>query len=371
MTSRGASDHERKAAEPGAKPARKFRRWLWLLAALLLAAVARPVALWVLASRSSPQVSAAANKTETRESAGAVACLGRIEPRNGVMRVAAPYLFGRPSLVKELRVKEGEGVRKGQLLAILDGRDQLQAALDQCQARVGVARSRVAQVKAGAKSDDLSAQRAQIARLEASLEHARAEHKRYAQLRKSEDVTASDLDARQMAVTSEQRLLEEAQAKLKSMSEVRPTDVDLAEAEFRAALADEQRARREYESSALYAPVAGRVIKIHAHAGEEVDARGVLELAQTDQMYAVAEVYETDIARVRPGQHATITSDLLPRPLQGQVERIGMKVTPSSVLPADPASFADSRVIEVKIRLDDSGAVAGLINGRVSVVIHP
>jgi len=60
-------------------------------------------------------------------------------------------------LVRELRVKEGDRVRAGQPLAILDGNDQLQAALDQCRARLAVARSRLAQVKAGAKNADLEA----------------------------------------------------------------------------------------------------------------------------------------------------------------------------------------------------------------------
>ena len=373
MNSRG-SDNERLAADAGggAKPGRRFWTWLGLAAVLLLVAFVRPVATWIWGPREAAQVSAAANKIEPAQAGTkAVACLGRIEPENGVIRVAAPYLFGRPSLVKELRVKEGDRVRPGQLLAILDGKDQLQAAMDQCRAHVAVARSRLEQVKAGPKSADLSAQRAEVARLEANLENAETEYKRYAQLRKTDDVTVSDLNARQTVVISAQHLLEEAQAKLKSMSEIRPADANLAEAELRAALADEQRARRDYESSLVYAPVTAQVVKIHAHAGESVDARGVLELAQTDHMYAVAEVYETDIGKVRLGQQATISSDLLPHPLGGRVEHISMKVTPSTVLPADPASFADSRVVEVKIGLDESRSVAGLINGKVSVVIHP
>jgi HlyD family secretion protein len=53
------------------------------------------------------------------------------------------------------------------------------------------------------------------------------------------------------------------------------------------------------------------------------------------------------------------------------VERVGMKVTSASVLPGDPAAFADNRVVEVKIGLDQSEPVAGLIDGKVSVVIRP
>jgi hypothetical protein len=41
---------------------------------------------------------------------------GRIEPEDGILLVAAPYFAGRPSLIKELRVKEGDWVRSGQVL---------------------------------------------------------------------------------------------------------------------------------------------------------------------------------------------------------------------------------------------------------------
>ena len=92
---------------------------------------------------------------------------------------------------------------------------------------------------------------------------------------------------------------------------------------------------------------------IHARRGERVGPDGIAELAQTDQMYAVAEVYETDIGRVAVGQPATIRSPALNANLTGSVERIGMKIGKLDVLDTDPVARTDARVVEVHIKLDE------------------
>ena len=88
-------------------------------------------------------------------------------------------------------------------------------------------------------------------------------------------------------------------------------------------------------------------------------------------MYVEAEVYETDIARVRPGQLATITSELFPGTMTGVVEVVGTTLAKNTVLPLDPVAFADARVFKVWIRLNQGEKVAGLIHGKVNVVIQP
>jgi HlyD family secretion protein len=90
-------------------------------------------------------------------------------------------------------------------------------------------------------------------------------------------------------------------------------------------------------------------------------------------MYAVAEVYETDISKVRLGQRATITSDAFPAKLQGTVDQIGWEVGKKDVLSTDPAAATDVRVVEVKIGLDSASSqrVAGLTNLQVTVEIEP
>lgn len=113
------------------------------------------------------------------------------------------------------------------------------------------------------------------------------------------------------------------------------------------------------------------MIKIHAYPGERVTTAGVAELGKTDEMYAVAEVYESDIGGVHVGQRAAVTSPALPDELQGTVESIGWKISKMEVLDTDPAAKTDARVIKVKIRLDDSARVARLTNMQVDVRILP
>ena len=82
--------------------------------------------------------------------------------------------------------------------------------------------------------------------------------------------------------------------------------------------------------------------------GERVGPDGIAELGQTDAMYAIAEVYETDVARVRVGQRATVTQPGAAAAVQGTVERIGLKIGKKDVLSVDPAAKTDARVVEVR-----------------------
>ncbi|MCY7407995.1 MAG: HlyD family efflux transporter periplasmic adaptor subunit [Alkalinema sp. CAN_BIN05] len=55
-------------------------------------------------------------------------------------------------------------------------------------------------------------------------------------------------------------------------------------------------------------PIAGQIIKIHTRIGEKQSTKGTAELAQTDKMVVIAEVYQTHIEKVRTGQNVHITS---------------------------------------------------------------
>jgi HlyD family secretion protein len=269
-------------------------------------------------------------------------------------------------------VREGDDVHRGQALAVFVGRANLEASLVQAEAQTAKARLRVEQVKGGARKPDLAAQQAEIDRLEADAQHAQTELRRYEALRTTDDVTVAEVEARRNAVQVSEFAVEAARHRMESMQEVPETDIRLAEADLAQAEANEKRARSDFEVSTIYAPADGRVLRINAREGEEVGLGGLLDLARTKRMFVVAEVYETDIARVHVGEHATISGDLLGTAvLTGAVERIAHNVKEAAVMPGDTVSFSDNRIVETTIRLDQNEPAANLIGGKVTVVIQP
>ena len=71
--------------------------------------------------------------------------------------------------------------------------------------------------------------------------------------------------------------------------------------------------------------------------GEIVESNeGIVRIGQTKEMYAVAEVYESDVSKVKLGQPVTVTSSAIEGKLQGTVEKIGLEIQRLSVVNTDP-----------------------------------
>jgi HlyD family secretion protein len=301
------------------------------------------------------------------------------------VRLASPSALGT-ARVAQLLVKEGDQVQVNQVLARLDSYDRSLAELLSAQSQVQEYQSRLAQVQAGAKQGDILAQERQIAvtkanlsRIQAEYANAQLDRQRYEQLFQEGAVSATVVDSfrtRERSLLAQvnqaQQQISQAQAQLSSIAEVRPTDIALAESQLQTALVNVRRAEVNLELSQVRAPIAGQILKIHSKVGENVSMTdGLLEIGNTKQMVAVAEVYETDIGQVRVGQRAEIFSEAFAGTISGTVTSIGLRVAKNDILSTDPAARTDVRVVEVRIRLDDSAKVAKLTNLQVQTRIFP
>jgi HlyD family secretion protein len=438
----------------------------------------------ILAQKPPEQTSTAKEgKTTASQPLTAVTALGRLEPLGEVIKISAPSSQGGASIVEKLAVKEGDKVRRGQTIAILDNRGKLEAAFLRATEEVKVAQANLARVQSGAKQGEIAAQKATISRLEsqlrgdgatyqatkarleaqlkwepaaqggkirvlnaqlagekptqeatirrirAQLKNAELEYQRFQQLYAQNAIAATNVDTKRLAVeTARQQLAEsesryrqtvamlnqqilenqatknkietttaqqiaeakatydktlatttqqiaEAKATLDKISEVRPVDVQQAQAELARAQAAARQAKAELDQAYIKSPIAGEVLKIKTRQGEAPESgKGIIELGQTDRMVAVAEVYESDISKVRVGQTASISSEAgaFAQPIKGTVSHVGLQIGKQDVLSTDPATNSDSRVVEVKVLIDptDSPSVAGLTNSKVMVKIN-
>ena len=284
------------------------------------------------------------------ESQAAVSALGRIEPRGGIIHVAVgstPEAVSG-SILSQLLVAEGDRVEAGQLLAVTSS--------------VGVVEARIltaeAELEQAVRAADAAQSKADEACVLADVAVREAERR-------------ANLLSRKLASEEETEQAQgEAEAKAASCTAAR-SNTRVSESSIEVARMRLYQRQVELERTQIKAPVNGLVLDIIAQPGELIGLDGLLELGQVDRMVAVAEVYETDIRRVRIGQSARITSDAFPKPLGGKVEFIALKVHKQDEIGTDPAARKDARIIEVEILLDDPKAVETLTNLQVEIVISP
>lgn len=300
-----------------------------------------------------------------------VGAIGRLEPGWKLLQITTASVADGARL-QSLLVDEGSEVNPGDVLAVLDTRERRVAALREAEAQVLVARGKLSLVKLGAKPDELLAQSAVIAQLKATFQSAEADLRRAEVLREKKVNTEADFDLERFEFEVARQKLLHAESTLAAMKTIRPEDVAVAEAELLKAEAVTARQAEELEATSIRAPIAGRVLKVHVRAGEKVGESGILELGNTAEMHAVAEVYERDIHRVKIGQTAAVWVQSSQTELSGEVVRVGWMIGRKSVLDNDPIKDTDARVVEVRIRLDaaSSEQVTGLSHVRVEVRIE-
>lgn len=108
-------------------------------------------------------------------------------------------------------------------------------------------------------------------------------------------------------ISTLQKQLEQERSVLNQLREVRPVDVAEAQAEVDYALSQVKQIESELEDYYVRVPIDGQILKINTLVGEQVNtSQGIVELGRTDRMYAIAEVYETDVGMVEVGDKADV-----------------------------------------------------------------
>jgi HlyD family secretion protein len=304
-------------------------KWKILIAVVVLLLIAAGVTASVVYSQRGV-VTVQTGKVVREDLASVVSASGEVKPRNYI-NIGAEY----QGQLTDILVKEGDHVRKGQLLARIDEAQSMadvnaqRAALSSAEADSAASE---ATLKAG--EDNIAALESTVVRTKADLDRYKRDFDRGEQLFKDGLIPRSDFEQRQAMFETQKASVSEAESRV--------VQARTQMAQYRAQLASTQKKIAQTQAGLqrvddilkkhnAVAPIDGLVTYLPVRVGETVvpgvqnsSASTIMTIADMSIVTSEVKVDETDIVNVKVGQPAEITVDAIPnRIFTGHVIEIG------------------------------------------------
>lgn len=271
--------------------------------------------------------------------------------------------------VERVLVEEGDYVRKGQLMAVLDN-SQLQAQLTQARGSVLQAEARLAELRNGSRSEELAraaeavrSANARVVRAQSDLRLAETRVGRNSYLAEQGAISRDALDEivneranRVWNLEDARAALVQAQEQLKELQTgERPEVITQAQGQLKNAQGQVAAIEAQLENTRVIAPVSGRITDAPVNVGKV--ASGILfKMTANGNLELQLKVPETQLSQVDPGQRVEVTSD--------RDSRVDMA---ARVREIDPVVDEQSRQAIVKVPLPDTGTLRPgmFLRGRI------
>jgi len=210
--------------------------------------------------------------------------------------------------VVRIPVEEGQSVKRGDILIVLDDEDE-SASVAQARGAVAQAEARLRQLR----EVGLPAAEQALIQAQANLTQARQQHERAKELKAKGFVSQAALD-------DAQRNLDVAESQLSAaklqVATNRPSGSDfaLAQTALAQARANLGVAQAKLDQTVILAPVDGTLIARNVEPGNVVQAgKELMVLAPEGETQVVVQIDEKNLAQLRIGQHALASADAFPR----------------------------------------------------------
>lgn len=218
--------------------------------------------------------------------------------------------FKIPGRVTELRVDEGYKVKAGDILARLDSAE-LASIVSQSRAALNEADTRLAELRAGSRSQEIEQAKANLTAHEAGLAKARKDFERAEVLYKNGAISRADFDAAKSAYDALSAQKKHAAELLSLVKEgPRREQIQAAEQRVKQARAALAASKERFKDTVMYAPLAGVVLRKNVELGETVGAgTPVFTVGDLENPWIKVYVKEDKLGLVKLGQKASISVD--------------------------------------------------------------
>jgi membrane fusion protein (multidrug efflux system) len=264
-----------------------------------------------------------------------------------------PLLPKVSGFVAAVNVEDNQTVKAGDLLVLLDDRD-FAARMKQSDADLAVALANAgSRSRTGQAAAQLAAARATVAQAEANAWRAAQDLERYRVLAAREVIGRQQLDAAEAAAKSTDAQLQAAREQVSAAEAA----LQGADARVAAARALRDQAALQLSYTRITAPASGVVSRKSVEVGQLVQSgQPLMSLVPLDDVWVVANLKETEIKEVTPGDRVEIEADSYPgRRFPGRVESLSPATGAKfSLLPPDNATGNFTKVVQripVRVRL--------------------
>jgi HlyD family secretion protein len=282
---------------------------------------------------------------------------GKVEPVSPVIARA-----GFPTFVEKVTVKEGQAVRRGELILSLEAAD-MRAQLAQARANLLTAQTDLQNAKAGGAPE-------QVAQLKADLESARMlvtnlrnSVKQLKELVKTQAATQQELIQTQETLTKEEGTLQTLEAKKEDLAQRESQSVEGAQLRVSQAQNVVQSLEAKVATATVVSPIDGTLYSLPVKLGDFVQTGEVLaEMADLRKVRVRVFVDEPDLGALAVGQDVDVTWDGKPGKVwTGKTEQL-----PEQVVARGMRSVGD-----VLCSIDDSDLdLLPNTNVDVQILIH-
>ncbi|WP_019122535.1 efflux RND transporter periplasmic adaptor subunit [Brevibacillus massiliensis] len=273
---------------------------------------------------------------------------GKVAPYQSVQVVSK--IAGK---IAEVKVDEGSKVTKGQTLIQLESDDYVQQVR---QARAGIsgAEARLADLKAGTRSQQIAQLQSGVDQAKASLDTAQKTYDRMKSLFDSGAISQADLDKVALDLERAKSGYDQAKAQLDLAQEgATPASIQALAAEVERSRTSLTMAETALANTAIKAPIDGEVVNRTVDPGEMAQPGvALMTVVSMNKVKVEASVPQEQINQVKKGSQVSVKVDGMPdKTFQGTVDFIS------------PVSDQNSSTFPVKVVVDNPDGLlkAGMV----------